>query len=52
MNKVNTDKRLFMANKTRLNFQNQDLLNTFNSLTHENKYYQNLVKAYENSIKE
>lgn len=46
VNKINNDKKLFMTSKTRLNLQNQDLLNTYNSLTHENKYYQNVIKAY------
>ncbi len=41
-----------MSSKTRLNLQNQDLINTYNSLTHENKYYQNIMKTYQDTIDE
>jgi len=36
-----------MTSKRRLHMQNQDLINTYNSLTYDNKYFKNILRAYE-----
>lgn len=47
MNKIKNEKKLFMTRKQRLHMQNQDLIHTYNSLTYDNKYFKNIVQAYE-----
>jgi hypothetical protein len=41
-----------MTSKKKLHLQNQDLLTTYNSLTYDNKYYKNILKAYEENLDE
>ena len=50
--KIKNDKKLFMTSKKRLHLQNQDLINTYNSLTYDNKYFKNILKAYEETLDE
>lgn len=46
------DRKLFMASKNKFYMQNQDLINTYNSLTHDNKYFKNVIKACESNLDE
>lgn len=39
-----------MTSKKKIYMQNQDLINTYNSLTYDNKYFQNMIKACESSL--
>lgn len=41
-----------MTRKNMLYQQNQDLISSYNSLTFENKYFQNIANAYQDCIKE
>jgi len=50
MNKIKTDQYLYTVSKNRLLNQNQDLLATYNSLSYDNKYFNNILKAYDNNL--
>ena len=52
MNKIKNDKKMFTAGKKRLHMQNQDIINNYNSLTYDSKYFKNLLKAYEETLDE
>lgn len=50
MNKLKTDQNLYISSKNRLLSQNQDLLVAFNSLSYDNKYFSNILKAYDSNL--
>ena len=52
MNKIKNEQKLFMTRKQRLHMQNQDLINTYNSLTYENKYLNNMATVYDETLED
>ncbi len=52
MNKIKNEQKLFMTRKQWLHMQNQDLINTYNTLTYENKYLNNLVTVYDETLED
>jgi hypothetical protein len=50
MSKIKTDQNLYISAKKRLLNQNQDLLVAFNSLSYDNKNFNNILKAYDTNL--